>query len=410
MYSRHLAAGLREALADTPVVLIHGARQVGKTTLARAVGGRERTHLSLDQTAVLSAAQSDPDGFIGGLRGPVFIDEVQRAPELFRVIKHEVDQDRSPGRFLLTGSANVMALPTLSESLAGRMEICRLWPLSQAEIESSSGNLMDVLFGDSPPSIVATDASRDLWERVLRGGYPEAVERVKPERRRRWFESYTDTILQRDIRDLANIEKLGEMPLLLKLLAARSSGILKYVDLASSLNLSVSSVKRYVTLLEQIFIVRVVPAWTKGRSARLAKSPKVHIGDSGLAASYLGVDLARLGADGSVRGGLLETFVVLELLKLAEVAETRVDVYHFRTDSGREVDAVLESADGRVVGIEVKAAKAVSSSDFDGLRKLQEVAGRAFHRGVVLHDGDQVVPFGERLCAVPVGGLWARSG
>lgn len=409
MYARHLAAGLREALADTPVVLIHGARQVGKTTLAKAVGGESRTHLSLDQTAVLSAAQSDPDGFVGGLQGPVFIDEVQRVPDLFRVIKHEVDQDRSPGRFLLTGSANLMALPRLSESLAGRMEICRLWPLSQAEIESSNGNLIDVLFAEGSPSIQDADASPDLWERVLRGGYPEAVERMKPERRRRWFESYTDTILQRDIRDLANIEKLSEMPLLLKLLAARSSGILKYADLASSLNLSVSSVKRYITLLEQIFIVRVVPAWTKGRSARLAKSPKVHIGDSGLAASYLGVDRARLDADGTVRGGLLETFVVLELLKLAEVAETRVGVHHFRTDSGKEVDAVLESTDGRIVGIEVKAAKAVSSSDFAGLRKLQDVAGGAFHRGVVLHNGDQVIPFGDQMFAVPITAMWADN-
>ena len=168
MYSRHLAAGLREALADTPVVLIHGARQVGKTTLAKAVGGDDREHLSLDQTAVLSAAQSDPDGFIGGLQGPVFIDEVQRAPDLFRVIKHEVDRDRTPGRFLLTGSANVMALPTLSESLAGRMEICRLWPLSQSEIESSSGNLIDTLFGDGSLSIKTENASADLWERVAR--------------------------------------------------------------------------------------------------------------------------------------------------------------------------------------------------------------------------------------------------
>ncbi len=406
MYTRSLETRLRSALADTPVVLIHGARQVGKTTLAQAVGEGNREAFSLDRTPVLTAAVSDPDGFIAGLTGPVFIDEIQRAPGLFPAIKHAVDRDRTPGRFLLTGSANVLALPTLSESLAGRMEICTLWPLTQAELQGAKSNFVDVLFDDGKLRS-REDGPSDLWERVLRGGYPEAVSRKQADRRQSWFESYVNTILQRDVRDLSNIDKLAEMPRLLQLLAARSSGLLNFADIANSLSLGQTTTKRYIALLEAVFLVRMLPAWTSNLSSRVIKSPKVHLLDSGLASALLGVDRKRLDSDGSLRGQLLETFVAMELVKLAGTSTARPKPHHFRTTNGREVDVVLEAADGRIVGIEVKASASIDTSAFRGIETLREASGDRMHRGIVLYGGDQVVPFGNGLWAVPISSLWA---
>jgi predicted AAA+ superfamily ATPase len=410
MHDRLLASRVRGALADTPVVLIHGARQVGKTTLAEAVGGADRQVLSLDRAAVLGAAASDPDGFVDGLGERVLLDEVQRAPGLFPAIKHAVDRDRTPGRFLLTGSSNVLALPTLSESLAGRMEVCTLWPLAQAELESTGGGMVDRLFasGAFPPSgRAAPTGDLDVWDRVLRGGFPEAVGRRSPERRRAWFEAYLDTILQRDILDLSRIDRLAEMPKLLQLLAARTSGLLSYADLASGLSMPASTLKRYVALLEGVFLVRMLPAWTSGLSGRVVKSPKIHLLDTGLASALLGVDRERLMRDGTLRGQLLETFAAMELARLAAVSRVRPRAHHFRTSSGREVDVVFEAPDGRVVGIEVKAATSIGTADFRGLDALAVAAGERLHRAVVLYGGRDVVPFGEHRWALPFETLWA---
>ncbi|MCA9300424.1 MAG: ATP-binding protein, partial [Phycisphaerales bacterium] len=342
MLARHLTTRLRAALEDTPVVLIHGARQVGKTTLASAIGGPERQTYSLDRTPILEAARSDPDGFVDGLPKSVFLDEVQRAPGLFQAIKHAVDRDRTPGRFLLSGSTNVMALPRLSESLAGRMEVCSLWPLSQAEIEGRAGRFVDGVFapeflsgakvggppGDGP----------DVIDRVLRGGFPEAVRRHAPDRRIAWFESYMDTILFRDVRDLSNIVKINEMPRLLRLMSARTSGLLNFADMANGLGMSQTTLKRYFALLEALFLVRTIPAWSSNLSSRLTKSPKVHILDSGLAASLLGIDRDRLESDSTTRGALVESFVVMDILRLASTSDLRPRVHHFRTSNGKEVD------------------------------------------------------------------------
>lgn len=407
MYARYLESRLKAALADTPVVLIHGARQVGKTTLAEVVSGKTRAMYTLDRIPVLSAAKSDPDGFISNLDGPVFIDEVQRASELFQAIKHAVDSDRSPGRFLLTGSANVLALPKLSESLAGRMEICTLWPLTQSEIEGFRGNFVDTLFDEAKlPSKPSTEGA-DVWGRLLRGGYPEAVARQKPDRQRAWFDSYIDTILQRDVRDLSNIEKLTDLPRLLQIIAARSSGLLNYSDLANTLSMSQTTVKRYVALLEAVFLVRMLPAWTKSLSSRVIKKPKVHLLDTGLAAALIGADRKRLQQSGSLRGLLLETFVAMELVKLSGVSDTRPVPHHFRTAHGQEVDVVLEGPDGRIVGIEVKASASVDKDAFKGLRVLQEEASTRFHRGVVLYGGSEMIPFGDGMWAAPLSSLWA---
>lgn len=407
MYRRYLETPLRDALADTPVVLIHGPRQSGKTTLAGAISDDGRVKLSLDRTPVLAAARSDPDGFIDGLSGPVLLDEVQRAPELFTAIKHSVDHDRRPGRFLLTGSANALLLPKLSESLAGRMEVRTLWPLTQAEIEGCETNFVDRLFADGPlPSSAEANDSTSLWERVLRGGYPEATQRKSADRRNAWFGSYIDTLVQRDVRDLANIEGLNELPALLQLLAARSANLLNYADLTRSLSLSQTTVKRYFALLEALFLVTRFPAWSTNRTSRVVKSPKVYLTDSGLAASLLGADSTRLESDGPLRGMLLESFVAMELARLAGASKTMPRLHHFRTQNGAEVDVVLEAPDGRIVGVEVKAGASVNPDSFRGIEVLQEAASKRFHRGAVLYGGSDTVPFGDNRIAAPVKALW----
>ena len=413
MRARHAAASLRTALADRPVVLLNGARQTGKTTLARAVaeevGAR---YVTLDDLTMLGAARGDAAGFLAGFAQPLVLDEVQRAPELLLAIKAAVDRRRTPGRFLLTGSANVLLVPRVAESLAGRMEIVPLWPFSQGEVEGAVEGFIEAAFGDAPQAFGGPAASARLVERVLHGGYPEVVPLASAERRRAWFDAYVTTILQRDVRDLARIEGLTELPRLLTLLASRPMAQLNYADLSRGTGLPQSTLKRYFALLETVFLVRLLPPWHANIGKRLVKTPKVLLTDTGLAAHLMGVDDARLAQDRSLLGGLLETFVSMELVKQTGWSADPPALYHFRTHEGGEVDLVLERRGGALVGIEVKSAATVSAADFKGLRVLAEVAGRRFRRGIVLYTGSEVVPFGTKLHAVPVEALWhwgARS-
>ncbi len=417
MIQRHLTPELREALADTPVVLLNGARQVGKSTLAQRLavegfGGAEAVrYATLDDATVLAAAEADPDGFIRSFEGPAVIDEVQRAPGLFRAIKAVVDADRRPGRFLLTGSADVFLLPSVSESLAGRMEVLTLWPFSQGEIEGRREGFVDAVYGERLPDAVLGEpvGPGDLWGRVVRGGYPEALRRSSAKRRARWYESYVTTILQRDVRDLANIEGLTQMPRLLQLLAARTGALMNYSEVSRSSGLPNSTLKRYLALLQATYLVRELPAWSANLSKRLVKAPKGLVTDTGLAAELVGASEEGGGISGAVdivRGGLTETFVAMEIEKQRSWSRRRVTPYHFRTATGREVDVVLEDAAGALVGVEVKAATSVSGGDLKGLRALREARPDAFHRGVVLYGGDEVVAFEERLHAVPTAALW----
>lgn len=409
MYRRFLTHPLTDALADSPVVLINGARQTGKTTLVQSLAPtRFATYFTLDDLGVLSAARSDPQGFIAGLSGSVILDEVQRAPELFPALKAAVDRQRTPGRFLLTGSANVLLLPKLSESLAGRMEVLTLWPLAQAELVGSAANLVDTLFSEQMPTgqDLPALAQDDLIRRLLGGGYPEPLTRSTPVRRRAWFNSYLTTILQRDVRDLANIEGLTELPRLLALLASRTGALLNQADVSRSAGLPYTTLLRYMTLLEATFLVQTLPAWSGNLGLRLVKAPKVLLTDTGLAANLLGLSTERLEQDGTLRGHLLETFVAMEIRKLSGWSRTQPNLFHWRTAAQQEVDLLLEDTSGRLVGIEVKASGTVTSSDFKGLRALQELTGNRFYRGVVLYTGGQVIPFGERLHAVPLSSLW----
>lgn len=410
MYRRFLTQPLEDALADSPVVLVNGARQVGKTTLVQSLAAaRSAAYFTLDDIAVLSAARSDPQGFLAGLSGPIILDEVQHAPGLFPAIKMAVDKQRNPGRFLLTGSANVLLLPKLSESLAGRMEVLTLWPLAQAEIAGTSANLVDALFAEEMPAWSGLPAigQADLIRRLLGGGYPEPLARSGPERRRAWFNSYLTTILQRDVRDIANIEGLTDLPRLLALLASRTGSLLNQADVSRAAGLPYTTLLRYLTLLEATFLVQMLPAWSGNLGLRLVKAPKVALCDTGLAASLLGLDAERLAQDGAMRGQLLETFVAMEMRKLAGWSRTQPRLFHWRTAAQQEVDLLLEDAAGHIVGIEVKASGAVSASDFKGLRALAEAAGSQFRRGVVLYAGSQIVPFGESLHALPLSALWS---
>lgn len=409
LFERHVAAPLREALARSPAVLLQGARQTGKSTLARWLleHGHQRHYVTLDDATTLAAAREDPEGFLAAFEGPVVIDEVQRARDLFLALKASVDRDRTPGRFLLTGSAHVLTMPRLADALVGRMELVTLWPLSQGEIDRTRDTLVDAVF--SEVLRVAPARPRrplDLEARLVRGGYPEVVMAADPSRPAAWIASYVTTILEREVRDLAQIEGLMALPRLLALLASRPMAVLNHADVARSSGLPQSTVKRYLALLEATFLVQTLPAWYANLGKRLAKSPKALLVDSGLAAHLIGADAGRLRQDRSLLGGLLEAFVVMELKKQLGWSRTRAALYHYRTHDGDEVDVVLERPDGRLVGVEVKAASSVGSEAFRGLRAFAQATGGRFHRGIVLYTGTEVAPFGPRLQAVPLSALW----
>lgn len=411
MHPRHLASGLAEVLSDTPVVLINGARQSGKSTLVqgqRARGGTVRRYITLDDAAVLNAAQSDPAGFINGLEGDVTLDEVQRVPALFLAIKAAVDRQRQPGRYLLTGSANVMLLPGIADSLAGRMEVLSLWPLSSAELaDSPLLNRAEALFHGDWSALTTPPCERsELIERLLAGGFPEAAARTSHRRREAWFGSYVQSVLQRDVRDLARIEQLTEVPNLLHLLASRSASLLNFAELSRSAGLAQSTLKRYFALLEMLFLVVRLPSWERNPGKRLVKAPKVFLPDSGLLAHFTGLTPDRLGAGAGLPGGLIETYVLSELLKHVAFSARRLSLWHYRTQSHIEVDFILENRQGQITGIEVKASATVDHKDFKGLRHLQETEPAMFHHGIVLYAGRELVPFGDRLWAVPLSVWW----
>jgi predicted AAA+ superfamily ATPase len=407
LYPRFLAPRIEEALADTPVVLISGPRQSGKTTLAKQLAGT-RTYLTLDHEPTLQAALDDPVGFVRNYDAFV-IDEIQRAPRLLLAIKQSVDADRRPGRFLLTGSANLMTLPMVADSLAGRIENQVLLPLSQFElaaVEPPSGmaGWIDRLFRREIPHAVT--GRSEIVDRVLRGGYPEAVARTTPRRRQIWARQYLDMLIQRDIRDLARLDKLEHLPRLLAMLAQVSGQLCNFSQLGGQIGLDHKTVSRYLAVFEQMFLLQRVPAWAGTALGQLIKTPKLQFIDSGLLAALLEIsDISPLNQR-SRFGPLLESFVFGELLKFCTWSERRYAMSYYRDKSQREVDFVIEDSQGNVVGIEVKAAATVGSGDFSGLRQLASLTGSHFAAGLVLYDGDITLPFGPNCWAVPLKSLW----
>jgi uncharacterized protein len=408
IFVRHAQSSVLDALADTRVVFIGGARQVGKSTLARGIarGERPAEDFSLDRRATRETALADPEGFVAGLKGPVLIDEIQRAPDLLLAIKDAVDRDLTPGQFLLTGSANVITARKVKDGLTGRIETIPLWPLAQSEIHGTDANLVDALFAGEPPRIADAVIGRGAFvEIVAAGGYPEA--RLRSGRRRaQWFASYLDTTLDRDLRDISDARKLDEIPRLLRLLAAQAANVLSYRAVAAKLDLTHDTVREYVGLLQTIFLVRLLPAWRPGIGAREAHAPKAYLIDSGLLAHLLGADERRIAADDQVTGKVLENFVVIEVLKHADWARTDARAYHYRQRE-EEVDLVLENRAGEIVAIEVKAAASVGRKDIRAMEKLRDGSGERFRAGIVLCTCAQTIPLGKRLWAVPLSGLWA---
>jgi predicted AAA+ superfamily ATPase len=397
-------------LGDTPAVLIHGPRQSGKTTLARAVGEARGYHyVSFDDDASRAAAAADPVGFVDRLPPKTILDEVQRVPGIFTSLKTVIDRRRTPGRFILTGSANVLLVPALADSLAGRMGILRLHPLSQSEIGEHRPRFIDTLFGQGFRTGLADRLGIGLAERITAGGYPAALARRTPTRRAAWYRDYVDTQLQRDVRDLTKVRALDALPKLLMLAAAQTARLINVADLAAPFELARPTIHDYVTLLERVFLVERLPPWHTNRLSRLVKRPKLHVCDTGLACALLGVDAAALDEDRQLLGQMLETFVLQELRRQASWRSMPTDFFHFRDRDDFEVDMVLEQGHGAVAGVEVKAAATVGEGDLRGLRKLKDAAGDRFVAGVVLYDGTATITFAKDLFAVPVRRLWERS-
>jgi predicted AAA+ superfamily ATPase len=408
---RHLLPAVRAALIDTRVAMIAGPRQAGKSTLAQlSLGDRPSTvQLTLDDEPTLAAAREDPAGFVNR-EHTIFIDEIQRAPELLLAIKAAVDRSNRPGQFLLTGSANVLTLPKVADSLPGRMEILELWPFSQGEIEGQIDGFIDRAFGGWPGRTATSLTKADYLRRAARGGFPEVVTRVDDRRRAAWFDSYVQALVQRDIRELVGIEKPQELRQVLRLLAARSGQLLRLEEVARDAGMAPTTARRYVRILEAAYIIKIVPGWATSKTTRAIRAPKVFFRDTGLMCHLLGVGAEALTSPTAEAGPVLETFVTMELVRQLGWSEIRGGLFHFRSKDGTEVDAVIESADGRIVGVEVKAGATVRTGDFGGLRLLREKVGSKFQAGLVVYTGIETLSFGDTLRCVPMSALWEPAG
>jgi predicted AAA+ superfamily ATPase len=382
-------------------VMVNGPRQCGKTTMVREFASTNRAYITLDDDTVLESVRNDPTGFVRGLNMAI-VDEVQRAPELLRAIKKSVDADRRPGRFLLTGSANVLALPQVSESLAGRMEIITLLPLGRSETLSKRPTFLEnALAGKivKPFQIIIGD---DLVGAVLVGGYPEMLRRKDQKRRRVWARDYVKAIVERDIRDIADLDKLAQMPRLLQVLAHHSGQLTNFSQLGGQIGLDDKTARKYIAILEQLFLVHRVEPWFHNRLKRLVKTPKLHFIDSGLLAVTIGATEERVAKDRSIFGPLLETFLFSEVMKQVSWLDESCTLHYYRDKDQDEVDIVVESESGAIVGLEIKAAATVNAGDFRGLRKLSEALGQNFKLGLVLYDSENTVPFGDNMFAAPI--------
>ena len=404
LYPRHLDSLLRESLQDTPAVLVNGPRQCGKTTLVRQYEG-EMAYFTLDDPALLAAVQADPLGFVKRLDRAI-IDEVQRAPQLLMALKQVIDQDRRPGRFLLTGSANLMALPQIADSLAGRVDILTLLPLSHSELARRPNDFLSQAHAQSwslTPSVPHPQI--DMVQQVLAGGYPEMQQRATPARRQACARAYMTTLIERDIQDIAQIDQTSQIPQLLSIAAELSGQLMNLSQIGGQINLNGKTVDKYLGILEKLFLVRRLPAWSRNELSRLIKAPKIHFLDAGLQSTLTRLTPELVVTQRTRFGATLETWVYGELLKLLSITPETWFLSHYRDKDQVEVDFVLESPLREIIGIEVKAAASVQLSDFKGLRRLREIVGAQFVTGIVLYDGTHALPFGEGLWAVPLNRL-----
>lgn len=408
-FPRYIQRSLDIAMKDTPVVCLLGPRQCGKSTLAR-LQDPEREYLTLDDVNLLRAAANDPEGFLSRLPRYVTIDEVQRVPELLLSIKRSVDHDRQPGRFLLTGSANLLHLPRLADSLAGRMECVYLHPLAEAEITRSGGKFLGEWLGgrlfEEKRLVLREDGYHlpDLTRRVVMGGFPEPVSRGLV-RAKQWYQQYLSAMVERDVRDVANIRDGAEIGRLLEISALRTGGLLNASSLATDLRLDRQTVERYLTVLERLFLIRRLQPYHRSTANRLVKTPKIHLTDGGLACALSGLEPGDWNAKRDAFGHVLETFVLQQLIAQAGWTDPALKFWHYRDKDQVEVDVVITSG-RKVWGVEVKASSTLRNSDGKGLRRLKAIAGEDFQDGIVFYDGRNVLPVGEDFNAVPLEKLW----
>lgn len=409
LYPRAIEPRLQEAMQDTPVVLLAGPRQAGKTTLVRQVAAEKGLrYLTLDDDLVLMSAREDPVGMVRDIDRAV-IDEIQRAPSLLLAIKKTVDEDRRPGRFLLTGSANLMTLPTVADSLAGRMETLSLLPLSQSEIEGVNANWIDNAFQGKLLRARQVAVGDDLIERVLLGGYPEAISRKSVRRRTAWARQYLDAIIQRDVRDISGLEKLDHLPRFLRALAQTAGQMCNYTKLGGQVQLDGKTATKYLSVFEQMYLLKRVDVWSTNKLSRIVKTPKLQFVDSGLLAALLEITVDEVKQDRTRFGALLETFVYAELMKHSATSDSEYQLLYYRDADKIEVDVVIEDPIGNLVCVEVKASATVKSNDLRGLKKMAAVAGKKFKLGVLFYDGQEVLPLGDKIWAVPLSSLWGTE-
>lgn len=406
---RHAETRLRLALSDTRIVALVGPRQAGKTTLARRLAASDKRPLiTLDDSDTREFAEEDPIGFLQGFTN-VVIDEIQRAPNLILEIKREVDKHPEPGRFLITGSVDLLRASISPDSLAGRVETVELLPLSQAELSQvPEPRFLERAFNCEFPRLESISDTPDLIERVIGGGFPMALSREDPARRRSWLREYVRVLTNRDISDIANVNKPNEMARLLTYAAFTSGQLLNFSRLGSQIGVDPHTAERWLDLFEHLFLLRRVPAWHRNDLKRLIKTSKLHFLDSGLLAALQRVDTEEIAANRKRLGPLLESFVYSELAKAISCNDDDINVFHFRIKGGAEVDFVLERPSGSIVGIEVKASATVHPQDFNGLHNLASRTGQRFACGILLHNGNRIQQFAPKFYAMPFKMLWSN--
>ena len=408
LFPRFLKSQISDTLGFSRVTAVIGPRQSGKTTLVQSYSSEDRQFFTLDNEITYSQALQDPLGFVRDI-DCCCIDEIQRVPSLIRAIKMSVDSDRRPGRFLLTGSADILTIPTISESLAGRLIVKKLYPLAQSEIGGNKILTIDNLFSKQfKPFTRTAYIPDDLEQRVLNGGYPDMLAIKSRDSKRTWAINYVETILNREVREISTASRLTDLTHLVQACAIQTSQLIVHSSVANSLKIDVKTVQRYINILEQIYIVSLLPAWHGNELKRLVKTPKLHFIDTGLVTSMRQIELGDLKQNRALFGPLLESFVYSELLKMSSWSGQSLSFYHFRDKEKNEVDFVITNGRGEVIGIEVKASATIRSGDLKGMKKLQNAVGENFKAGYVLYTGDQIIPMGDNVIAAPVSILWEK--
>jgi uncharacterized protein len=406
---RHIRPTVVEALREARAVCLLGARQAGKSTLARAIAEREHPaqYLTLDDEATRRSALADPTGFISGVVGSAVIDEVQRAPDLMLAIKERLDTSSERGQFLLAGSANLLTLPSIADALPGRVDYIHLWPFSQGELIGQRESFIDRLFAGDVPRVGDAQVGRAAYaERIVAGGFPDAQHRTE-RGRARFFTSYISSMLGRDLQDVAKVRDTSNVERLLRIVAARSAALVSARGTASELGVDHKTVAAQTRILESLFLVSRLQPWHVNLGSRQVQTPKLYMTDTGLLAHLMNLDANGIARNPDSAGSVFETFVAMELARQCDWAQSSPALFHYRDRQQREVDVVLELGSGEVVGVEIKTAAGVRPRDFAGLRHLRDKLGTRFKAGVVLYTGKQTLSFGDRLSAVPLCGLWA---